>query len=90
MANDYLPGDTLGLRFPMVDRINMSQKIMPCTFLEKTHSKYKLSLRDSQVVLRFEALKDLDHKSLNTIAFTKAVMSREDSYCQMGTIGRPK
>ena len=40
MTSYYLPGDTVGVRVPKVERTNMSQKIMPCQILEC--DKYKL------------------------------------------------
>ena len=42
MTSDYLPGDTVRVIVPKVDRMNMSQKIMPCRVLEKTQDKYKV------------------------------------------------
>ena len=85
MASDYLPGDTVGVRVPKVDRTNMSQKIMPCKVLEKTHDKYKVyskcgilkaafghcDLIDMRN-MNFDILKDLDHSSLTAVSFTKA------------------
>ena len=90
MCDDYVKGDTVGIRIPKPDRTNTSRNILTCKVLEKKDNRYKLyspsgilgtSFAHTDLLdfrnIRFEDIETVEPSKLDTVAFTKA--ARESS-----------
>ena len=90
MCDDYVKGDTVGIRIPKPDRTNTSRNILTCKVLEKKDNRYKLyspsgilgtSFAHTDLLdfrnIRFEDIETVEPSRLDKVAFAKA--ARESS-----------
>ena len=85
MCDDYVKGDTVGIRITKPDRTNTSRKILTCKVLEKKDHRYRLyspsgilgttfshtDLLDFRN-MRYEDIETVEPSGLEKVAFTKA------------------